>query len=492
MRINYNVNNFYRNRQTANTNFGALKREETDKKQMPEIAKKLIIPTIIVAGLSSCDMKNPYPEKDMFEHAIELVNDLHNELEKLNIPDGKLTVSAADSSEAKKTENNHSPFINNRTYQSAIFQALPYINDGKFKQIDALVNGFVIDGKYKMKADRNGGYSGKYSLFDSHGFKIDRLRNGNFNLLYKNGDEIEAVAFSKDGKMLSKFKAIRQNSNGNPFILPVGETLFSIGAVKTFSSGASLRDEYKNTEERIVKFNNPLSHKEFELITDALSDARKAMVFLDKKQISGDKLEYVYARDFSVNKPDNWYTLTLHNDIGLVFNNRHLFRFGVNRVNIQPMENGGYSLSVIDPSNEIILTNYYDKDLNKRDKEWFEKEKEIREQLQRKLSAAMMEKALENIKNGKPAHFKLGDNSVILLPKMGQMVVGETSLGVRAKTSFDEVREAIENLPAAVKAGIVVVSVAAGAYALDAIVFPSFFDGAAAMGVIPASVGAAL
>ena len=54
-----------------------------------------------------------------------------------------------------------------------------------------------------------------------------------------------------------------------------------------------IKDEYKNTEERIVKFNNPLSHKEFELITDALSDARKAMVFLDKKQISGDKLEYV-------------------------------------------------------------------------------------------------------------------------------------------------------------------------------------------------------
>ena len=460
MRINDNVNNFYRNRQTANTNFRALKREETDKKQMPEIAKKLIVPTLIAAGLSSCEMKNSYPEKDMFEHAIELVNDLHNELEKLNIPDGKLTVSAADSSEAK--------------------------------QIDAMVNGFVIDGKYKMKADRNGGYSGKYSLFDSHGFKIDRLRNGNFNLLYKNGDEIEAVAFSKDGKMLSKFEAIRQNSNGNPFILPVSETLFSIGAVKTFSFATSLRDEYKNTEERIVKFNNPLSHKEFELITDALSDARKAMVFLDKKQISGDKLEYVYASDLSVNNPNNWHTLTLHNDIGLVFNNRNLLKFGVNRVNIQPMENGGYSLSAIDPGNEIILTNYYDKDLNKRDKEWFEKEKEIREQLQRELSAAMMEKALENIKNGKPAHFKLGDNSVILLPKMGQMVVGETSLGVRAKTSFDEVREAIENLPAAVKAGIVVVSVAAGAYALDAIVFPSFLDGAAAMGVIPASVGAAL
>ena len=240
MRINYNVNNFHRNRQTTNTNFGALKREESDKKQMPEIAKKLIIPTIIAAGLSSCDMKNPYPEKDMFEHAIELVNDLQNELEKLNIPDGELTISAADSSEAIKSKNNiqihkandgvaisisspdisqhilqHSPYFNNRMYQSAIFQALPYINDGKFKQIDAMFNGFVIDGKYKMKADRNGGYSGKYSLFDSHGFKIDRLRNGNFNLLYKNGDEIEAVAFSKDGKMLSKFKAIIQNSNCN-------------------------------------------------------------------------------------------------------------------------------------------------------------------------------------------------------------------------------------------------------------------------------------
>ena len=521
--------------------------------QMPKNAKKyakiLVIPTVIAAGLSSCNTKNSSPEKDIFEKTKEIVESLQENMSQLNpelymySPDSAAAVvgkslalvdslqrtmlqaspvaniSAADTTSTGKDVNiqissangvtsinannfdiQHDngifpidfPFSNNRTYQSAIFQALPYINDGKFKRIEAMANGFVIDGKYKMKADRAGGYSGKYSLLDSHGFKIDRLRNGNFNLLYKNDDEIEAVAFSKDGKMLSKFEAIRQNSNGNPFILPVSETLFSIGAVKTFSFGTNLRDEYKNTEERIVKFNNPLSHKEFELITDALSDARKAMVFIDKKQISGDKLEYVYASDLSVNDPDNWHTLTLHNDIGLVFNNRNLFRFGINRVNIQPMENGGFALSIIDPENEIILTNYYDKDLNKRDKEWFEKEKEIRERLQRELSAAMMEKALENIKNGKPAHFKLGDNSVILLPKPGEMVVGETSLGVRAQTSFDEIREAIENLPPAVKAGMVVVTVAAGAYALDAIVFPSFLDGAAAMGVIPASVGAAL
>ena len=114
------------------------------------------------------------------------------------------------------------------------------------------------------------------------------------------------------------------------------------------------------------------------------------------------------------------------------------------------------------------------------------------EKIKKELSVVQMEEALENIKNGKPAYFKLDDNSVILLPKPGERVIGDTSLGVRAETSFNEIREVIENLPPTVKAGMFVITVAAGAYALDAIVFPSFLDGAAAIGVIPASVGAAL
>ncbi len=114
------------------------------------------------------------------------------------------------------------------------------------------------------------------------------------------------------------------------------------------------------------------------------------------------------------------------------------------------------------------------------------------EKIKKELSVVQMEEALENIKNGKPAYFKLDDNSVILLPKPGERVIGDTSLGVRAETSFNEIREVLENLPPTVKAGMFVITVAAGAYALDAIVFPSFLDGAAAIGVIPASVGAAL
>ena len=500
-------------------------------------SKKLILPAALAAGLTSCSLQKS-PEQDIFEKTFEMVEALQKNMLQLNpgvymsSPDSASAIveksmalidsmqktmfqsipmtgiSVSDTASAGKDVNmqinsangvtsinvsnldmlhdngifpvdisQFFPVSNNRTYQVAIFQALPYINDGKFKQIEAMSNGFVIDGKYKMKADKNGGYRGKYDLFDSHSFKIDRLRNGNFNLIYKNDDEIEALAFSKDGKLLSKFEAFKQNSPEPPYKQPFGPNSFK-----------SLPE---NTDNKIVQFNNPLSDKELDMVKTLIASTMPDIDIVDAKQNGNDVIfKYNYGDRF----PEGKYTIKLTNTIGLDFTRKSGSDSSFEGLKIHTLENGGYACCT---SNMAFFgsdygVKYFDKDLNMRDEDWYRQDKAIRDKIKKELSAAMMEKALENIKNGRPAHFKLGDNSVILLPKMGQMVVGETSLGVRAKTSFDEVREAIDNLPAAVKAGIVVVTVVAGAYALEAIVFPSFLDGAAAMGVIPASVGAAL
>ena len=499
--------------------------------------KKLILPAALATGLTSCSLQKS-PEQDIFEKTFEMVEALQKNMLQLNpevymsSPDSTSAIveksialidsmqktmfqtipitgiSVPDTASTGKNVNmqinsangvtsiNVSnldmlhdngifpidisqifPFSNNRTYQVAMFQALPYINDGKFKQIEAMSNGFIIDGKYKMKADRNGGYSGKYDLFDSHSFKVDRLRNGNFNLLYKNDDKIEALAFSKDGKLLSKFEAFKQNSQEPPYKQPFGPN--------------SLKSLPENTDNKIVKFNNPLSDKELDMVKTLIASTIPGLEIVDAKQNGNDVIfKYNYGDHF----PEGKYTIKLTNTIGLDFTRKSGSDSSFEGLKIHTLENGGYACCT---SNMGFLgsdygVKYFDKDLNMRDEDWYRQDKAIRDKIKKELSAAMMEKALENIKNGRPAHFKLGDNSVVILPKVGQMVVGETSLGVRAKTSFDEVREAIDNLPAAVKAGIIVVSVAVGAHVLDAIVFPSFLDGAAAMGVIPASVGAAL
>ena len=504
-------------------------------------SKKLILPAALAAGLTSCSMQKS-PEQDIFEKTREVVESLQENLLQLNpgeymsSPDSVLAnvekslaqldslqrtmlqavpmtdISVPDAASAGKdvklqinsengvTSINSSnldmlndngifpvdisqifPFSNNRTYQVAIFQALPYINDGKFKQVEAMSNGFVIDGKYKMKADKNGGYRGKYDLFDSHSFKIDRLRNGNFNLIYKNDDNVEALAFSKDGKLLSKFEAFKQNSPVSPYKQPFGST----GVSDAFKSLP------ENTDDKIVKFNNPLSDKELNMVKNVIASTTPGIEIVDAKQ-DGNGLIFKYNTGDRF--PEGKYTIKLTNTIGLDYKRKLDSNSSFEELKIRALENGGYACCT---SNMAFFgsdydVKYFDKDLNMKDENWYRQDKAIRDKIKKELSAAMMEKALENIKSGKPAHFKLGDNSVILLPKPGEMVIGDTSLGVRAETSFNEIREAIEDLPPAVKAGIVVVTVAAGAYALDAIVFPSFLDGAAAMGVIPASVGAAL
>ena len=292
-------------------------------------SKKLILPAALAAGLTSCSLQKS-PEQDIFEKIFEMVEALQKNMLQLkpgvylsspgfastiveksmalidsmqktmfqSIP--MTGISVPDSASAGKDVNmqinsangvtsinvsnldmlhdngifpvdisQFFPVSNNRTYQVAIFQALPYINDGKFKQIEAMSNGFVLDGKYKMKADRNGGYRGKYDLFDSHSFKIDRLRNGNFNLIYKNDDEIEALAFSKDGKLLSKFEAFKQNSQEPPYKQPFGPNSFK-----------SLPE---NTDNKIVKFNNPLSDKELDMVKTLIASTMPDIDIVDAK-----------------------------------------------------------------------------------------------------------------------------------------------------------------------------------------------------------------
>ena len=448
MRINNSIDNVY-NTQAFNPSFGKLK-TVTNIKQIPKVAKALIVPTLIAAGLSSCNLKNSFLDEDKFEQNIELVNDKQ---------------------------------MNDRMYQSAIFQALPYINNGKFKQVEAMDNGFIIDGKYKMKADKNGEYHGKYDLFDSHSFKFDKLRNGNFNLIYKNDDKVEALAFSKDGKLLSKFEAFKQNSPGLPYKQPFApKSMFE-----------ELKPLPENTDDKIVKFNNPLSDKEFNIVKNLIVSPIPDIEIVDAKQEGNDlifKFNTIYGERF----PEGKYTIKVTNTIGLDYKRKLGSDSTFEELKFHALDNGGYACcsSYMAFWGSDYDVKYFDKDLNMKDEDWYKQDKALMEKIKKELSVVQMEEALENIKNGKPAYFKLDDNSVILLPKPGERVIGDTSLGVRAETSFNEIREVIENLPPTVKAGMVVITVAAGAYALDAIVFPSFLDGAAAIGVIPASVGAAL
>ena len=435
MRINNSIDNVY-NTQAFNPSFGKLK-TVTNIKQIPKVAKALIVPTLIAAGLSSCNLKNSFLDEDKFEQNIELVNDKQ---------------------------------MNDRMYQSAIFQALPYINNGKFKQVEAMDNGFIIDGKYKMKADKNGEYHGKYDLFDSHSFKFDKLRNGNFNLIYKNDDKVEALAFSKDGKLLSKFEAFKQNSPGLPYKQPFApKSMFE-----------ELKPLPENTDDKIVKFNNPLSDKELNVFKNLIADKLSDIKIIDTKQ-DGDALVFKYNTNFA--NPEGEYTLIVKNTIGLNYEKESDSGSDgdFSTLKIHTLDNGGYVFyeTYGDFFQSHYLT-YLDKDLNIKDENWYRQDKVIREKIKKELSAAQMEKALENIKNGKPAQYKLDDCYLILLPKPNEKVVGETSLSTRALTScenvkndIENVKNAIENLSPAEKSMIVATTVAVGGIMVEAVMIPT-------------------
>jgi len=340
-----------------------------------KICKKVILPATLALGLTACDLsvQNNRATKDVFEK--ENVCITHNNVKKFD----------------KKTIE----------FQKAVFQALPYINDGKFKKVEFIENGIILNDEYKLHKDKKGVYKGSYSLFDDHSFEIKRLKNGNFNLIYKKDDDIDALAFSKNGKLLSKFEAFKQNSQDGPYKLDLS------CEVKPFQSIP------KNTDNKIVKFNNPLSDKELNMIKNLIkplfSDGRNYLVDVKQK---GTSVFFNYDKNYERDFPETRNTMELKNTLGLIFENPSMTGRIASVLNIQALDNGGY---VVNRLSEGLLLNsdniyYFDENLNLRDKDWYLKDKALKSKIKNALSAAQKKKALENIQNGKPALFQIDDN----------------------------------------------------------------------------------
>lgn len=388
-------------------------------------AKKIILPTAFATSLIGCidNYKWHQVEADTFE-----------------------TVQPREFSSSEKR------------FQEAIFQALPYIKDGKFKKVEAMNNGIILDDKYKLyKKDKNY-YEGRYSLFDNHSFKINKLKNGNFNFIYKNDDDIEALAFSKDGKLLSKFEAFKQNSEDGPYKAPFGR----IGDCKTV----------ENTDDKIVKFNNPLSDKEFNIIKNLILSPLSGIKLVKAKQ-EGDMLIFNYNKYYDY--PEGEYTIKAKNAGGLNYNSTFDSDSRFQKLIINTLDNGGYAIetSYMSAWGEDKYITYFDKDLNLKDFDWYVREKTLRAEIEKALSAKQKEAALENIRNGQPVQYKLGDNYLILLPKPNENVVGNTSLQTRAVTSCEEIRKAIDNLDPKLKGLIVVGTISIGGIMVEAVMLPT-------------------
>ncbi len=351
-----------------------------------------------------------------------------------------------------------------KIFQRAIFQALPYINDGKFKKVEAMKNGIILDGEYKLHKKGENYYEGSYSLFDDHSFKIDKLKNGNFNLIYKNDDKIEALAFSKDGKLLSKFEAFKQNLPELPYKQPFAPK-------GTFEK---LKPLPENTDDKIVKFNNPLSDKELNVIKNIIAAPMASIKIVDAKQDGNDiifKYNFIYGDNF----PEGEYTIKARNTVGLNYKRESNSDSTFEELNIHALDNGGYACCISNMAfwGSDYDVKYLDKDLNMQDEDWYRQDKALSEKIKKELSVAQMEEALENIKNGKPAQYKLDDKYLILLPKPEEKVVGETSLGTRTTTSCENVRNAIKNLPPEMRAMIVTTTVAVGGIMVEAVMIPT-------------------
>ena len=201
---------------------------------------------------------------------------------------------------------------------------------------------------------------------------------------------------------------------------------------------------------------------------------------VDTKQ-DGDALVFKYNTNFA--DPEGQYTLIVKNTIGLNYERESDSGSDADfsTLKIHTLDNGGYLF--YETYGDFFRSNYLtylDKDLNIKDENWYRQDKAIREKIKKELSAAQMEKALENIKNGKPAQYKLDDCYLILLPKPNEKVVGETSLSTRALTSCENVRNdienvknAIENLSPAEKSMIVATTVAVGGIMVEAVMIPT-------------------
>lgn len=330
-------------------------------------AQKLIIPAAFATGLTACIQ---VPSNGSTEQVT---------MQEQRQADTFETDKKVKTIQAKEFYNNE------KLFQKAIIQALPHINDGKFKKLEIMKNGIILDGEYKLYKIDGNSYKGSYSLFDNHSFKMDKLKNGNFNLIYKIDDDIEAVGFSKDGKLLSKLEAFEQNTKDGPIKID-------------FNAGqGSYKTRRKNTDDKIVKFNNPLLGKEFDFVKNLILQADDSVEIVDIKQ-EGGKIIFNYNRKEHIGHPDGTRILTVENPCGLFFEDAvvpTLFGHGFWYLNIRKLDNGGYVTR-----EGIGDYTYFDKDLNKKDKDWYKQDKALREKEQ---SETRMKMALENIENGKPA-----------------------------------------------------------------------------------------
>lgn len=358
-------------------------------------------------------------------------------------------------------------------FKTAIFQALPYINNGKFKKVEVKSNGIEIDGKYKLKKKGNDYFEGDYGLFDEHSFKIKKLKNGNFDLIYKNGDNIEAVAFSKDAKMLGLMEAVNRN-----FPKP--------NAGKTEPKGLFNFGMEKNTEDNIIRYNNPLSPKEFKFIKNYYSKSIQRLQELKKQ---GKLPGYKYFQEQSFEQKDGKILSTIkvphsvalsdkQRIIKLKFENTRGLEFEAsgdegtpvaNRISITPLENDGYYMEIsnTDRENQYVKA-YFDKDLNLKSKSWYEKDKATIEEQKHKQEQFNLENAIATIKAGHPVKYPVKNGSLVLVPKPDEYVTDDTSLAVRFETSWDELPETLDKLPPEVKAAGLIGTIAVGGILLDA------------------------
>ena len=401
-------------------------------------AQKLIIPAAFATGLTACV---EVPSNGMCKQ-VAMQEQLFSDTFETN--------KKVKTIQAKEFNNNE------KLFQKAIFQVLPYINDGKFKKVEVMKNGIILDGEYKLYKKGENNYQGSYSLFDNHSFKMDKLKNGNFNLIYKIDDDIEAVAFSKDGKLLSKFEAFEQNTTDGPVKISFKP--------KTFES---IPPDDKNTDEKIVKFNNPLLGKELDFIVDKMSEKENFMEIIDIKQ-KGGKIIVKYNGISDRGNVDGTEVMTVQNPIGLYFEDTDWCGCG-QRLNIRKLDNGGYVVKE-GYSDEF---KYFDKDLNEKDISWYKQDVDLRKKIEKQLSETQMKLALESIQNGKPALLKLDENYLILLPKANEKVVGKTSLSTRAITQSEQIKNAINNLDPADKASLVIATVVVGGLMVDALMAPT-------------------
>jgi len=331
--------------------------------------------------------------------------------------------------------------IDNVKKQMAIFQAMPYIANGKFKDTDVMSNGLIMNDVYKMH-QRGGNYSGRYSLTNGHTIAFQKLNNGNFNLIYEYDDNYDVIAFSKDGKMLSLFEAFRQNSKTEPVVVNDDNVLDVYKRRFWGDFSDQVKEDYKNSKNKIFKFSNPLSEKELKIIKGFIGrEMRKEQVNKVEYKNGVIRVEYGYA---------NSYDCEFKNSVGLNFSYSLLGYFLETQ-----QKPWGYKMNRLVKDGprrarylKAVDIKYYDTNLVERDEKWWRDQEVYHMYGKHALeSYDNIDKALENLKAGRQSVF-LGDDGKLytITPLPDQKVVGETDVKVLTANSIEELKTELKKL----------------------------------------------